>query len=626
MRPHEVKVTFQPSGRSVYVLPGTTLLEATARAGIILQTPCGGQGTCGKCRVRVVSGADEARQRGSEALPAAQAEAGYRLACHTHVEGPLVVEVPEESRFETAQQILTGDAGSVVERLHPNVRKVHVELPLPTLEDARSDAARLKKALGSVQLPVSVIRELPAFLRRNNWKSTAVLLDGRVAVLEPGDTTRSLFGVAFDLGTTTVVGTLFDLTDGRECAVSARLNGQIPHGDDVISRILRIRKDPAALKLLQESVVATLNHILHDLVRRAGIRTSAIYEITLAGNSTMQQILCGYDPSALGEIPFVQVFDEAQTLPAPSVGLETNPCAELYVFPQIGGFVGGDTVSGMVAARLDEWKEPVLFVDIGTNGEIVLACNGKLVSTSTAAGPAFEGARITQGMRATTGAIEKVMIGDDVVVNVIGDARPTGLCGTALIDAVAELLRKGIVDETGRILPADEAPADLPAALRDRLVPEDGQTRFVLVWGDDSATGEPVCLWQKDVRELQLASGAIRAGIQVLMRQCGVAPSDLGAVLLAGAFGNFIRRNNARRIGLLPQIPCDRIRFIGNAASLGAKLALLSVQERIYAQSLAERTAHVDLSQDPEFQMEFGAAMMFPEADMEPCPHPEDGR
>ncbi len=333
----------------------------------------------------------------------------------------------------------------------------------------------------------------------------------------------------------------------------------------------------------------------------------------------MQQIFCGYDPSALGEVPFVPVFEDDQILSASDLDLEVNQAAEVYVFPQIGSFVGGDTVAGIVAARLDRWDKPILFVDIGTNGEIVLANGTQLLATSTAAGPAFEGARIRQGMRATAGAIEKVIIRDDVEINVIGDAPPAGLCGTALIDAAADLLRAGIIDETGRILPADELPDGVPGALRNRLVTEGDETRFVLASADEAAGDEAICLWQKDVRELQLASGAVRAGIQIMLRRAGVEAEAIHQVLLAGAFGNFIRRNNARRIGLLPQISCDRIRFIGNAASLGAKLVLLSDRERAYAAELQEKTEHIDLSLDPEFQMEFGMAMIFPACDIDAC-------
>jgi uncharacterized 2Fe-2S/4Fe-4S cluster protein (DUF4445 family) len=260
-----------------------------------------------------------------------------------------------------------------------------------------------------------------------------------------------------------------------------------------------------------------------------------------------------------------------------------------------------------------------MLVDIGTNGEIVLVAGGQIYAASTAAGPAFEGARITQGMRATSGAIEKVVIDDSVLYNVIGNVKPVGICGTALIDAVAGLLRVGIIDSTGRILEESELPDTVPGKLRKRLISRSGDSAFVLVESNETASGEAICLWQRDIREFQLASAAIRAGITILLNRAGMQASDLGALLLAGAFGNFIRRGNARRTGLLPQIPCDRIRFIGNAASLGAKLALLSVNERKYAEELRRKTKHVDLSLDPDFQIQFSDAMMFPESDVDAC-------
>jgi len=569
-------------------------MEAAGRAGIILQQPCGGQGTCGKCKVQIES-ADKPS-----------------LACQTHVETSVVVNVPAESMFETRQQILVDHGGETGE-VNPVVRKAIFELAPPSREDVRSDVARLYDALGDdISVPADLVREVPGFLRRNDWRGTAVLVENRLIALEAGDTTGSTYGVAFDLGTTTVVGTLFDLTSGGEASVASRMNGQIAHGDDVISRIHAVRENPGSLARLQEAVLGTVNDILGALVSQADISPASIYEIVFAGNSTMQQILAGLDPSALGEVPFVQVFDKAMTLPANRLGLQANAGAEAYLFPQVGGFVGGDTVAGMVAARLDRQDDPVLLVDIGTNGEIVLATNDHLLAASTAAGPAFEGARITQGMRATSGAIEKVVISDDVNLNVIGNTKPIGLCGTALIDAVAGLLTAGIIDETGRILPAGEVPPRTTAALKERLVETENDVNFLLASAEESGIDEPIYLWQRDVRELQLASGALRAGINILLRRAGLEAKDLGTVLLAGAFGNFIRRSHARRIGLLPPLPTEHIRFIGNAASLGAKLVLLSENERQYAAELRHKVEHVDLSRDPEFQMEFGMAMMFP--------------
>jgi len=618
MHGHEIKVTFQPSGRNVYVLPGTVLLEAAGRAGVILQTPCGGKGTCGKCRVRVMDAPAPSSSGSVGNLSPAQIEDGYRLACCTPVEAPMVVEVPPESTFESQQQILTDDSGGDVE-VSPLVHKRCFKLSPPSSEDAGADLARLQSALGDIHVSPELMRKMPGFLRANEWKGTAVLSNHHLVALEPGDTTDDGYGVAVDLGSTTVVGKLFDLVSGRECGVASEMNPQVAFGDDVISRIMHVREHEEGLAELQAAAIDCLNTIVQALVDQAGIQADEVYEIVLAGNSTMQQILCGYDPSPLGEVPFVQAFEQAQILSASDLGMKINPAAELYVFPQIGSFVGGDTVAGIVASRLDRWKKPVLFVDIGTNGEIVLANGDQLLATSTAAGPAFEGARIRQGMRATAGAIEKVIIRDDVEINVIGDAAPAGLCGTALIDAAADLLRAGIIDETGRILPVAELPAGVSEVLHARLITEGDETRFVLASAEESAGDEAICLWQKDVRELQLASGAVRAGIQIMLQRAGLAPDAIHRVLLAGAFGNFIRRSNARRIGLLPQIPGDRIRFIGNAASLGAKLVLLSDRERAYAARLQEQTEHIDLSLDPEFQMEFGMAMIFPISDIDAC-------
>jgi len=590
---HELKVLFQPSGRRVFVLPGTRLLEAAERAGIILQTPCGGKGTCGKCQVRIAG----------ETV----------LACQYAVEQELLVEVPDASLFMGGQQILMTDAGRAVGVVDPPVRVFPFALEAPSQADDISDFQRLRQALQpDLQCDLEVLQSLPAQLRRWGWRGRAVVSGAQLLGIVPADGDVPVFGVAVDLGTTTVVGTLVDLVTGAERAVASRMNGQIQVGDDVISRIQCVREDAAALGRLQAAIVATLQEILDELVAQAGVDRSALYELALAGNATMQQLLLGVDPSALGEVPFVQAFGDAVCCPARSIGLQMHPGAQLYVFPQIGGFVGGDTVAGIVATQLDQQSAPVLFVDIGTNGEIVLAHQGRLYATSTAAGPAFEGARIRQGMRAVSGAIEKVLIGEDVVLNVIGDAAPAGLCGTALIDAVAELLRVGILDETGRFLSPEELPESVPAAVRARLRMEGEDGCFVLAEADPVARRPAVCLWQRDVRELQLASGAIRAGITILLQRAGITPADLGAVLLAGAFGNYIRRHQARRIGLLPALPLERIHFVGNAASLGAKWVLLSCAERRQADALLAHSEHVDLSLDPEFQFEFGMAMMFP--------------
>lgn len=610
----EVKIVFQPSGRIVHALPGTIILEAAALAGFIIHTPCGGTGKCGKCIVRIRSGKCPPTEPENAVLGQTRTAEGFRLACMARISEPVTIEVPDSSLFQTHQQILTSDTGDSLE-VRPRVRKTVIQIPSTASLEMLSDLERLRAVGVSAPLTLSALRALPGALRSPDRYLTVVQADNDVIALEPGNTSDSCYGIAFDIGSTTLVGTLVNLMTGADVAVAARVNPQTSFGDDVITRIQKCRSEKNGLAQLQSSVLEGVNRIIDELERTARVSRLSVYEVVFAGNTTMQQILCGIDPSALGELPFAPAFRDALEFTAADLPLHVHPCAKVYVFPQIGGFVGGDTTAGIVATRLDRATAPTLLVDIGTNGEIVLKHGDRMLATSVAAGPAFEGARITNGMRATSGAIEKVILDGDVSLNVIGNAKPAGLCGTGLIDVAAELLRVGILDETGRILPPDECPAGLSPALLARLVESNEETHFLLVPKKDSATGEAILLYQRDIRELQLANAAIRAGINILLKMAGVDASELGAILLAGGFGNFIRRNHARRIGMLPPIQCDKIRFVGNTSSFGAKRVLLSTQEKEYTARVVKQVHHVDLSLDPEFQLEFSTAMLFPEAE-----------
>ena len=615
----EVKVVFEPSGRSVHVLPGTVMLEAAARAGFIIQTPCGGAGKCGKCLVLIRAGKCPPLESERSALGESRIAEGFRLACQAKIQGPLTVELPDTSLFQAQQQILTTDTKEKLE-VQPRVRKCYVEMSPPTHHDPESDMERLRAQVGHCGHTVSALRALPGALRQADFKITAVLVDDELIAVEPHDSTAHCYGIAFDIGSTTLVGTLVNLANGADLALAARVNPQTSFGDDVVSRIQKCRTEKDGLAQLQSAVLDAVNKIIDEVLKKGGVDRRCVYEVVFAGNTTMQEILCGVDPSALGELPFVAAFRDAVEMKAADLRLHVNPEARVYVFPQIGGFVGGDTVAGIVATRLDRATEPALLVDIGTNGEIVLAHDGKLLATSVAAGPAFEGARIANGMRATTGAIEKIIMDGDIRINVIGNVKPSGICGTGLIDVAAEMLRLGILDPTGRILDPAGVPPSVSDAIRKRLVEQNGEVNLMLVAAEDTANHAPLFLYQKDVRELQLANGAIRAGINILLNMSGLTPNDLGSVLLAGAFGNFIRRNHARRIGMLPPIACNKIRFVGNTASFGAKRALLSKDEKDYANRIVAQVQHVDLSLNPEFQMEFGAAMLLPDHDLDDCP------
>ncbi len=615
----EYRILFQPERRAVFVLPHTTIFEAAARLGLLLKTPCAGRGTCGGCRVRLVEGACPPSAACREHLSETAIEHGWRLACQAAAEGDCTFEIPDEVRFETSARILVA-AEKREFTLRPALAKRYLELPAPSADDPVADLTRLERALDqSLKASPDVLRELPETLRQSQFKGTVATYGHRLLAFEPGDTTGRAYGLAFDLGTTTMVGTLMDLTDGRELAVATALNPQIPRGDDVISRILAIREDARILAEMQQAVVDSLNRITAETVEQAGVKPREVYEFAVAGNTAMQHIFCGISPAALGEIPFTPVFQRGLQGLAAKCGLRGHPEAMVYVFPHIGGFVGGDTVAGGLAALMHTGRRHRALVDIGTNGEIMVALNGRLLAASTAAGPAFEGARIVDGMRAADGAIEKVVLAandGDLDYNVIGNRKPVGLCGTGLIDTVAELLRLRVIDHSGLILPAAELPPETPPAIRQRIVEnEKGQCEFRIVAAAQTRHGRDIRLRQKDVRELQLASGALRAGLNMLLARAELPVEELDEVLLAGAFGNFIRRRNARRIGLLPQVPLAKVKFIGNAASMGAKLALLSREVRELAESMARRTQHVDLSADPEFQMQFAEAMLFPGED-----------
>ena len=523
------------------VANGTTVWQAARQLGLLLDTPCNGAGTCAKCRVHVLAGQTEPA-RSAHRLTADELARGLRLACVTHVSGPMEIEIPD-----------------------PTATRLHT-----------------------------------------------ILMDGDPVEITCDPYPAGRLGAAFDLGTTTVAGALFELGTGKALAASADMNHQTQVGDDVISRIAAVRENPSALHRLQSLAVETLNRILETLCAKCGKSVRDVHRVTVAGNTTMQQVLLGLDPSPLGEKPFAPAFTDAQTVPAAPLGLNTHATADVTVLPQIGGFVGGDTVAGLLSAHADTLDKPTLLVDIGTNGEIALLHDGQILAASTAAGPAFEGARIRQGMRAVIGAIDQIWLQAGTLrYHVIGNMAPKGLCGSALIDAAAILLQIGIISPTGVLAIPAEPTKELNSQFIQRLIETEHGMSFGLA--TDRNMAPLVSLTQQDVRELQLASGAIRAGIDTLLTKAGITASDLDSIRLAGAFGNYIRCENAMRIGLLPHIPQSRIRFIGNASLTGAKRILLSQDELQRARAIQAKTVHVELASEPGFADAFMDAMMFGE-------------
>ena len=612
-RDAEIPVTFQPRGTTVHVLSGTKLLEAAAEAGIVVDMPCGGEGVCGRCRVTVHRGAAVPNAAERQHIPAAELAAGVRLACQSTVTEPTLIEAPGASQPAVFHQILADSGEPISTALDPAIRKQYVELPPPRRGDDAPDVVRLQRALGPLRIDLELLRELPGRLRGGDFRGTAVTADGALLDFEPGDTRANCYAVAVDVGTTTLVAALLDLSLGQAMAFASRLNLQTRFGDDVLARILYAQK-PDGLEQLRQAVVEAIDAMIGELSAQAGVRREHVYEVCIAGNTTMEQLLAGIDPRPLGEVPFAPAIGPSMQIPAADLGLSIHRRGRAVLLPVIGGFVGGDTVAGIMASGMTEAVGPTLLVDIGTNGEIVLSAGGKLWAASTAAGPAFEGARIRHGMRGCTGAIEKVLVQEGRLrINVIGDVAPLGICGSALVDLAAVLLERGLLAPDGRLAAREHLPQDTLQDLTRRVVAHEGRVAFLLAEAEESGTGRPIVLTQQDVRQLQLASGAIRAGIEVLLRQAGVAPGDLENVFLAGGFGNFIRRSNAQRMGLLPQgIPHHRIRYRGNTSLSGAQWVALSQDARQTADEIAQRTAHVDLSTSADFSETFAEAMIFP--------------
>lgn len=610
--------------RELRVPSGVTVFDAASWNGIAIDSTCGGHGTCKKCRIRVTGGSVPVGRLDVRAFTPDELKAGWRLACLAPAVEDLAVEVPP---LATRPKAATVGVGRQV-ILRPAVQKRFVELSEPTLADQVPDLDRLLAAIDDLELRVDLaaVRELPKALRDNDFKVTAVVVDDVLVGVEGGDTTDVRYGIAFDLGTTTVVATLLDLSTGTPAAVASMLNKQQPFGGDVISRISATMLDAAALPRLTAAAQETLAELAGEVCAEAGVDPRHVYEVALAGNATMTALVLGIDPEPLGVAPFVM---SAQTMPetlASDLGLTLHPRARAYVFGSLGAYVGGDIVAGMLASGMDRDKRLRLFIDVGTNCEIVLGDSSGLLSTAAPAGPAFEGASIRCGMRASDGAVEVVTIdpavglaplddpvtGDGVALQVIGDVKPVGLCGSGLVDAVAALVGVGLLDSGGRLIAADLARDKAPR-LADRLVEINGERVFVLHW--DGAPGDTegaVYLSQRDIRELQFAKAAISTGWRLLVEEAGVKVEDIAQVLLAGSFGSYLSPASAVRIGLVPKVPLLRIVSAGNVAGEGAKMSLLSSRERVGAQRLLEEVRYVELSDRTDFNDLFVDELSFP--------------
>ena len=603
---------FQPIGKRVKVARGTSILEAARQAGIDLASVCGGEGNCGQCQIVLLEGQVTPVTPDEEfILTELELANNNRLACCTQAMSDLKIHIPKGS-------LITGQRLQIEADLHqievdPVVHAIPVEVPIPTLHDSRSDLSRIADALGleNIQASPEVIRTIPAMLRENDWRLNIYLRDREIVGV--GRLAERSLGYAVDLGTTKIAAYLVDLESGADLASGGIPNPQIGYGEDVISRLSHVHRNPQGGHVLAKKVQEALNELLGDLLKQARAKRSQVVEACIVGNTAMTHLLLRLPIDQLVTSPYVAAASSAIEVRGSELGLEMAPGAYAHIPPCIGGFVGADHVAMILASDLDKMDKITLGVDIGTNTEIAIRKPGLpfLTSASCASGPAFEGAHISDGMRAASGAIEKVKITPQgVELTTIDDQPAVGLCGSGIVDVIAELFQSGLINHRGRF--QKENP-------RVRLT-ENGP-EFVLVPAPKSGTEQDILIRQKDVDEIQLAKGAIQAGLNILMDTTDTAPEDVGEVLIAGAFGSFLNVKNAIAMGLFPQLPNARYRQIGNAAVVGAKWMLISKAARERAQEITRNTRYNELTTYPKFNRQFALGMLFPneaaQADMQ---------
>lgn len=596
---------------------GASILDAAHAGGVEIVATCGARGRCRSCRIKVVRGTmppptvQDAVQLGTDAV-----REGFRLACQTKLVEDCIV-MPMPVRSEAGHQIL-GSGKSVAEDgdfvLDSGIEKRVVKAKAPVSEHHQtSDHEEILLAATGYpnrEVPLDVLRKLPAVLRSQGGVVTVTQFNGRIIDVEPGDTSEHCYGMSFDIGTTSIVGSLLDLRTGEELASVGSMNPQAPFGGDLMSRIAFAQFDDKKLQTLRAKALNAINDFIKEACEKASISHEHIYKIVLVGNTCMHHILLGIDVSYVGLAPYAPVLRDALVIPSRELPLKVAPRAQVCTLPIVAGFVGADTMACVLATHIYDSTETRALVDIGTNGEVVMGGRERLVACSAPAGPAFEGAQIRHGMRGAVGAIEQVQIDSDVHCTVIGDQPASGICGSGLLDACAKLVDAGVMEPSGlfRRRKLDE----LPPALAERLVKTaEGSTEFVLVWADQGAKSEDITLTQGDVRQLQLAKSAIYSAIAMLQHVMQVPNDKLRELMLCGGFGNYIDIESAVKIRLLPELPVDRIRYVGNAAALGAQMALLSEVERNRATELARRMEHVALAARPEFQEIFIEGMKF---------------
>jgi uncharacterized 2Fe-2S/4Fe-4S cluster protein (DUF4445 family) len=594
-------IDFEPVGRRARVQHGGSLLDASRNSGVGLVSLCGGEGWCESCIVRLEKGECQPPTEAEQLVFGGEALAeGYRLACQAIPASDVKVYLPPESLSAPQRLQVEGEEAAI--GFDPLVQVVELSLPAPTLTDQRADTQRLHDALTgagypAIEIDFPLLATLSVTLREQNWQVRVVLRSNRLAAILPRES--RVTGLAIDIGTTKLAGYLVDLTSGETLAKAGAMNPQIAYGEDVISRIAYAQQGPDERKTLQACLVEALNAMLDELCLASNVTQDQVVEAVIVGNTAMHHLFAGLPVRQLALAPYVPAVNEPLSFPAGQVGLRLAPGGMIQLLPNIAGYVGADHVAVIIATRLWKIGHPVMAIDIGTNTEISLAVNGSLYSCSCASGPAFEGAHIRDGMRAAPGAIERVLFIDGVVhIFTIGEQAPVGICGSGILDAVAELRRLGILDGKGAF------NADYPG-----VRPSPFGREFLLAAGDKTAHGRDITISRRDVNEIQLAKAAIRTGIDVLLETAGIQALDVKEWIIAGAFGTYINLESAMQIGLFPQAPLQRFKQVGNAAGMGAKQALLSRQSLAEAEQAARATRYTELTTYAGFQDRFLKAM-----------------
>ncbi len=608
MKKDTIKIRFEPIGAEVEVTPPISVMMAAAEAGIALEHPCGGLGVCGKCIVKIRDHIEHS-QADLNLLSPEEIEDHCYLSCQTLIDQDAVIECKAGRKTEAGMVMIDGVNAPI--ELEPRVKRIRVKLTPPTLRDQKSDASRLlhecRRAGEEVnRINFGLLPDLPHLLRDNRWHVEVICIDEEIVSIRSVQEERKILGVAVDLGTTTVVVSLNDLETGEELCVLGAANEQIVYGQDILSRVNTAIFEENGLQKLQDKIIQTVNRMIQEMLDTSGLSKNDIFLVQAVGNTVMQQLFLGIDPEPIATSPFTAAVSEAVYVPTSTFGIHSANLSYFSFSPIIAGYVGGDIVADLLATGLHQARYPSLLVDIGTNAEIVLGCREKMVSCSSPAGPAFEGGHIYHGMRGINGAIESIWVEEnDIRFKVIGDEEPAGICGSGLIDALSVLLQLNVVDKTGRLLSRDVYSG--PDWVRERLVPFKKGHAFYLTYGPKGS----IHITDKDVRAVQLAKGAVQAGIRILLKEWMIPLEKIDTVFICGAFGSKINPESARYIGLIPPVSLEKVMFLGNTAHVGAKRMLLSCKESSRGVSISEKVCYFEVSGLEVFQDIFGLSLGF---------------